>query len=176
MTTRSPPPTTMRMRRRTLLPFPRSRGCGIQSPIHLSPSRLLHSCPSHVNTELGYFQCLLTEEMVAAIATPTIAYALSKGAPATWKTSAEEVWLFISVHIFMGRVNLPRCTCTVRASRDRHSSSTPSAVSASRSSSASSTSLHRRLLASAPLLSNRSARSSRRVSTPSPPATFPHSS
>jgi hypothetical protein len=62
----------------------------------------------HVNTELGFFQCLLTEQAVAAIATHTTAYAHSKGAPATWKTSAEEIWLFIAVHIFMGIVDLPR--------------------------------------------------------------------
>jgi len=62
----------------------------------------------HVNTELSFFQCLLTEQTVAAIAEHSTAYAHSKGAPATWKTSAEEMWLFIAVHIFIGIVNLPR--------------------------------------------------------------------
>ena len=62
----------------------------------------------HVTTELGFFQCMLTEQTVAAIANHTTAYAHSKGRPATWTTSAEELWLFIAVHIYMGIVHLPR--------------------------------------------------------------------
>ena len=62
----------------------------------------------HVTTELGFLQCLLTEQTVAAIATNTTAYAHSKGWPATWQTSAQELWLFIAVHIYMGIVCLPR--------------------------------------------------------------------
>jgi hypothetical protein len=58
-------------------------------------------------TEMGYLQCFLTQEMVSTIATNTNLYAASKQAPAGWATTAEEVWLFIAVHIFMGIVVLP---------------------------------------------------------------------
>jgi Transposase IS4 len=62
----------------------------------------------HVSTELGFFQCLLIEQTVAAIANHTTSYAHSKGWPGTWQTSAEELWLFIAVHIYMGIAHLPR--------------------------------------------------------------------
>ena len=58
-------------------------------------------------TELGYLQCFLTPALISTIANNTNLYAASKGAPAGWATSAEEVWLFIAVHIFMGIVDLP---------------------------------------------------------------------
>jgi hypothetical protein len=85
-----------------------SRTC---TPV-VAPSLSVPSGPQlpvhHVTTELGFFQCMLTEQTVAAIANHTAAYAHSKGRPATWTTSAEEIWLFIAVHIFMGIVHLPR--------------------------------------------------------------------
>ena len=70
---------------------------------------LLRSCLTHhVSTELGFFQCMLTEQTVADIATNSTANAHNKGWPATWQTSAAEIWLFIAVHIYMGIVRLPR--------------------------------------------------------------------
>ena len=62
----------------------------------------------YISTELGFFQCMLTEQTVSVIATNTTAYAHSKGMNTSWKTSAEEVCLFIAVHIFMGINHLPR--------------------------------------------------------------------
>jgi hypothetical protein len=56
---------------------------------------------------LGYFQCFLTPSLVDTIATNTNLYAKSKRAPAGWATTSAEVWLFISVHIFMGIIDLP---------------------------------------------------------------------
>jgi hypothetical protein len=64
--------------------------------------------PRHrVRSELGYLQCFLTPSLISTIAHNTNLYAISKQAPAGWATSAEEVWLFIAVHIFMGIVDLP---------------------------------------------------------------------
>jgi Transposase IS4 len=75
------------------------------------PPFIVHSCsvlPRHrPMTEMGYLQCFLTQEVVSLIATNTNLYAASKHAPAGWATTAEEVWLFIAVHIFMGIVDLP---------------------------------------------------------------------
>ena len=85
-----------------------SRMCTAVTAPPLSVSSAAQLSIHHVTTELGFFQCLLSEETVAAIATNTTAYAQSKGWPATWQTSAEEVWLFIAVHICMGIVDLPR--------------------------------------------------------------------
>jgi hypothetical protein len=64
--------------------------------------------PRHrVMSEMGYLQCFLTPSLLSTIATNTNLYAVSKQAPAGWATSAEELWLFIAVHIFMGIVDLP---------------------------------------------------------------------
>jgi Transposase IS4/DDE_Tnp_1-like zinc-ribbon len=74
-------------------------------PFIIDPGSTL---PRHrVHTEMGYLQCFLTPSLVSTIATNTNLYATSKQAPAGWATSADEVWLFIAVHIFMGIVELP---------------------------------------------------------------------
>ena len=74
-------------------------------PFTLLPGSCL---PRHrVMTEMGYLQCFLTPSLISTIAHNTNLYAASKHAPAGWATSAEEVWLFIAVHIFMGIVDLP---------------------------------------------------------------------
>jgi hypothetical protein len=91
-----PPPSSWSRECLPVATPPLSVAFAAQLPVH------------HVSTELRFFQCLLTEQTVAAIATNTAAYAHSKGWPATWQTSPEEVWLFIAVHIFMGIVALPR--------------------------------------------------------------------
>jgi hypothetical protein len=59
-------------------------------------------------TELGYLRCFLPDSLIATITTNTNLYATSKQAPAGWATTPEEMWMFISVYIFMGIVNLPR--------------------------------------------------------------------
>jgi predicted acetyltransferase len=61
-------------------------------------------------TEMGYLQCFLTPSLISTIAHNTNLYAASKHAPAGWATSAEEVWLFIAVHIYMGIVDLRWCS------------------------------------------------------------------
>jgi hypothetical protein len=79
--------------------------------INLPPFTLLPgSCLPHhrVMTEMGYLQYFLTPSLISTIAHNTNLYAASKGAPAGWATSAEEVWLFIAVHIYMGIVDLPQ--------------------------------------------------------------------
>jgi hypothetical protein len=74
-------------------------------PFIIDPGSTL---PRHrVHTEMGYLQCFLTPSLVSTIATNTNLYATSKQAPAGWATTADEVWLFIAVHIFMGIVELP---------------------------------------------------------------------
>ena len=60
-----------------------------------------------VSTELGYLHCFLTPSLVDIIANNTNLYARSKRAPPTWATTSAEVWLFISVHIYMGILELP---------------------------------------------------------------------
>jgi hypothetical protein len=60
-----------------------------------------------LRTEFGYLQCFLPSSLISTIATNTNLYAASKHAPAGWATTPEEVWLFISVHIFMGIIDLP---------------------------------------------------------------------
>ena len=91
-----PPPAAWSRTCTTVVSPPLSVASAVQLPTH------------HVSTELGFFQCMLTEQTVAAIATNTTAYAHSKGWPAGWQTSAAEIWLFIAVHIYMGIVRLPR--------------------------------------------------------------------
>ena len=91
-----PPPSTWTRACVPVIAPPLSVPSAPQLPVH------------HVSTELGFFQCLLTEQTVTAIANHTTAYAHSKGWPATWQTSAEELWLFIAVHIYMGIAHLPR--------------------------------------------------------------------
>jgi hypothetical protein len=59
-------------------------------------------------TELGYLRCFLPDSLIATITINTNLYATSKQAPAGWATTPGEVWMFISVYIFMGIVNLPR--------------------------------------------------------------------
>jgi hypothetical protein len=67
--------------------------------------------PRHrVTTEMGYLQCFLTPELMSTIAANTNLYAAFKQAPAGWSTTAEELWLFVAVHIFMGIVVLPAMT------------------------------------------------------------------
>lgn len=74
-------------------------------PFIIDPGSTL---PRHrVMSEMGYLQCFLTPSLVSTIATNTNLYATSKQAPAGWATTADEVWLFIAVHIFMGIVDLP---------------------------------------------------------------------
>jgi Transposase IS4 len=64
--------------------------------------------PRHcVRSEMGYLQCFLTPALVSTIAANTNLYAQFKQASAGWSTSAEELWLFIAVRIFMGIVALP---------------------------------------------------------------------
>ena len=69
---------------------------GPQLPVH------------HAVSEMDFLHCLLTQQTLHTIAANTTAYAHHKGAAQTWTTSAEELWLFIAVHIFMGIDNLPR--------------------------------------------------------------------
>jgi hypothetical protein len=79
-------------------------------PITLPPFALDSGSvlPRHrAMTEMGYLQCFLTPELVSTIAANTNLYAASKQAPAGWATTAQEIWLFIAVHIFMGVVVLP---------------------------------------------------------------------
>ena len=74
-------------------------------PFTGEPASILPRNRAH--TELGYLQCFLTPTLLATIATNTNAYAATKQAPPGWATTPAEVWLFISVHIFMGIVRLP---------------------------------------------------------------------
>jgi hypothetical protein len=69
---------------------------GPQLPVH------------HAVNEMDFFQCMLTQQTIHTIAANTTAYAHHKGANQAWTTSAEELWLFIAVHIFMGINHLPR--------------------------------------------------------------------
>jgi len=75
---------------------PLSVPSGPQLPVH------------HLASEMDFFQQMLTLQTIETIASNTTAYAHSKGMSDTWKTSAEEMWLFIAVHIYMGIVPLPR--------------------------------------------------------------------
>jgi Transposase IS4 len=61
----------------------------------------------HEHSEFGYLRCFLPDTLISTIATNTTLYAASKGAPPGWATTPAEIWLFISVHIFMGIIDLP---------------------------------------------------------------------
>ena len=96
-----------RRRRRRRRTYPRTQGgtsirttsLSLRSPSLPAPtSPVIASC---------YLQCFLPPSLISTIATNTNLYATSKQAPAGWATSAEEMWLFIAVHIFMGIVDLP---------------------------------------------------------------------
>jgi hypothetical protein len=84
---------------------PLTHGFKVPSFSHSSGSQLP---PHRLRSELGYVQCFIDDELVATIAANTNLYAASKGAPAGWATNAAEIWRFISVHIFMGIVDLPQ--------------------------------------------------------------------
>jgi hypothetical protein len=96
-----------RRRRRRRRTYPRTQdgtsirttSLSLRSPSLPAPtSPVIASC---------YLQCFLPPSLISTIATNTNLYATSKQAPAGWATSAEEMWLFIAVHIFMGIVDLP---------------------------------------------------------------------
>ena len=59
------------------------------------------------HTEFGYLRCFLPDTLISTIATNTNLYATSKGAPPGWATTPAEIWRFISVHIYMGIIDLP---------------------------------------------------------------------
>lgn len=67
-----------------------------------------HLLNHHLTTELQYFQHFLTDHTISLIAHNSTLYAHSKGMNSTWRTTKEEMWLFIAVLICMGIVPLPR--------------------------------------------------------------------
>lgn len=77
----------------TVQPF--TEQCASNLPRHRHPS------------QLGYLRCFLPDSLIATITTNTNLYAISKQAPAGWATTSGEIWLFISVYIFMGIIELP---------------------------------------------------------------------
>jgi hypothetical protein len=91
-----PPPASWSKQCNNIVCPPLTAPSGPQLPVH------------HAVAEMDFFQCMLTQHTIHTIATNTTAYAHSKGATQAWTTSAEELWLFIAVHIFMGINHLPR--------------------------------------------------------------------
>jgi Transposase IS4 len=74
-------------------------------PCIAQPASVLPRHRQH--TEMGYLQCFLPPSLIDTITTNTNLYAAFKGAPPGWTTTSAEIWRFISVHIFMGIIDLP---------------------------------------------------------------------
>jgi hypothetical protein len=68
------------------------------------PSRRASRCAS----PLEFLRLFLPRSLVLKLARWTTAYALREGEPATFSTTAEELYAFMGVQIYMGIVSLPR--------------------------------------------------------------------
>jgi hypothetical protein len=61
-----------------------------------------------VTSPLDLFQLFLPIRLLRIIAVNTTSYAHSKGSDSTWRTTAEELYRFIAIHICMGIARLPQ--------------------------------------------------------------------
>jgi hypothetical protein len=62
----------------------------------------------HANSPLEFLQLFLPPGLVQQWADYTNDYAQQRGAEREWRTTVEELYAFLGVHIFMGICNLPR--------------------------------------------------------------------